>query len=62
MSRDILFTIQLEDIYRITDVLKVETEIIISITASPIGQAVIRMIISVETLKTFVILFNVNVM
>jgi len=40
--------------YRITAVLKVETDIIASITTSPIGWAVILMI-SVDTFKTDVI-------
>ena len=39
--------------YRITDVLKVQTEKIVSISASPTGQGVIQ--ISVETSETFVI-------
>ena len=38
-------------INNIMDVLKVETEIIISITASPTGGAVIQVIFSVETFK-----------
>jgi hypothetical protein len=37
--------------------MKVETDIITSIAASPIGWAVILMIIYVETFKTDVIIF-----
>jgi hypothetical protein len=42
----------MQDIYRITAVLKVETDIITSIAASPIGRAVILVIMYVETFKT----------
>ena len=41
--------------YRITAVLKVETDIIASISVSPVGGAVILVIISVNTFKTDVI-------
>ena len=43
------------DRYRITAVLKVETDIIASIAASPIGQLLV--IMSVDTFKTDVIVF-----
>jgi hypothetical protein len=43
--------------YRITAVLKVETDIIFSITVSPIGWAVVLVIIYVETFKTDILLF-----
>ena len=38
-------------------VLKVETDIITSISASPIGQTVILVIMSVDTFKTDIIVF-----
>ena len=38
-------------------VMKVETDIIVSITASPIGKAVILVILSVSTFKTAIILY-----
>ena len=47
------------DRYRITAVLKVETDIIASIAASPIGQLLV--IMSVDTFKTDVIVFIGNV-
>jgi len=43
--------------YRITRVLKVETGIITSIAASPIGRAVILVKMFVEAFKTDVIVF-----
>jgi hypothetical protein len=43
--------------YRITTVLKVETDIISSIAASPIGWAMILLIIYVKIFKTGVIVF-----
>ena len=46
-------------IYRIMAVLKVETYIIISILASPIGWAVILLIMYAETFKTNIIVFFV---
>ena len=42
----------MQDIYRIMAVLKVETDIITSIAARPIGRAVILVIMYVETFKT----------
>ena len=44
-------------IYRITAVLKVETDIITNISASLIGRAGIFVIMSVEALKNDVIVF-----
>jgi len=41
--------------YRITSVLKIETDIIVSISVSPIGQSVILMVINAETYKTDII-------
>ena len=43
--------------YRITAVLKVETDIIFSITVTLIGWAVVLVIIYVETFKTDILLF-----
>ena len=43
--------------YRITAVLKVETDIIASIAASSTGQAVILVIMYVEIFKTGVVVF-----
>ena len=40
------------DKYRLTAVMKVETDIITRIAVSPVGQAVILVIINVETFKT----------
>jgi len=40
--------------------MKVETDIIASITASPVGQAVILLIMYVETFKTDVFVLNVT--
>jgi hypothetical protein len=48
--------------HRIRVVMKAETEIITSITASPIKQAVILVIMYVKTFKTAVIVFIVNIM
>ena len=45
------------NIYRIPAVMEVETDIISSITASPIRRAVILVIMHVEKLKTDVIVF-----
>jgi hypothetical protein len=47
-------------IYRITAVLKVETYIIASITTSPIGRAVMLVVMYVETFKTKVIVLLVT--
>jgi hypothetical protein len=47
--------------YRITTVLKVETDIIASIAASPTGRAVVLMIIYVEIFKTDIIVFICDV-
>jgi hypothetical protein len=44
--------------YRITTVLKVKTDIIVSIAASSIGRAVILVIMYVKTFKTNVIVFD----
>ena len=44
-----------ECIYRITAILKVETDIITNISLSPIGEAGIFVIMSVETFRTDVI-------
>ena len=49
------------DKYRKTAVLKVETDIITSIKASLIGQAVILVVMYVETFKTDVIVLSYNV-
>jgi hypothetical protein len=43
--------------YRITAILKVETDIFTSISESPIEQAVTLVIMHVETFKTGVIVF-----
>ena len=51
-----------EHTYRITAVLKVEIDIIASIAPSPKGQAVIVVIMYVETFKTDVIVFIDNVL
>jgi len=48
--------------YRITSVLKVETDIISSISVSPIWRAVILVIRSVDTFKSDVIVFIGDVM
>ena len=48
-------------IYRITTVIKVETYIKASISASPIGQSVILVIIYVNTFTTDEIIFTGNV-
>jgi len=45
------------DAHRITTALKVETDIITSIAVSPIGRAVILMIMYVENFKRDVIVF-----
>jgi hypothetical protein len=45
------------DIYRITSVLKVETDIITTISANPTGRAVILVIMYVKIFKTDVIVF-----
>ena len=45
------------NIYRITAILRVETDIIVNISVSPIGLAMIFVILSVETFKTKVIVF-----
>ena len=45
------------DIYRITAILKVETDIIANISASPIGPTGIFVIMSVEALRNDVIVF-----
>jgi hypothetical protein len=47
-------------IYRITAVLKVETYIIASITTSPIGRAVMLVVMYVEIFKTKVIVLLVT--
>jgi hypothetical protein len=47
--------------YRIMVVLKAETDIMASLAASPIGQAVILVIMYVETFKTVAIIFIGNV-
>ena len=47
-------------IYRIMAVLKVETYIIASITTSPIGRAVMLVVMYVETFKTKVIVLLVT--
>jgi hypothetical protein len=44
--------------YRITTVLKVKTDIIVSMAASSIGRAVILVIMYVKTFKTNVIVFD----
>lgn len=46
--------------YRITAFTKVGTNITASITASPVGQSVIVVIICVDTFKADVIVFIVN--
>ena len=45
------------DKYRLLAVMKVETDIIARITESPVGEAVILVIIKVETFKTDIIVF-----
>jgi hypothetical protein len=47
--------------YRITSVLKIETDIVISIAASPIERAVIQVILFVDTFKIDVVGFIGNV-
>ena len=47
--------------YRITEVLKVETDIITSITVSPLGRAVILVIRCMETFKTNISVFIGNI-
>lgn len=47
--------------YGITSVLKIETDIVISIAASPIERAVIQVILFVETFKIDVVGFIGNV-
>lgn len=49
------------DKYRITAVVKVETDIFASITVSLIGRALILVIISVETFKADIILCINNI-
>jgi DNA-dependent protein kinase catalytic subunit len=44
-------------ICRIQAVLKGKTDIITSISASPVGRAVILVIMSVQTFKTYIIVF-----
>ena len=51
-------SINLSAIYRITAVLKVETDIIVSIAACPTERAVILVITYVKTFKIGVIVFN----
>jgi len=50
-------SINLSAIYRITAVLKVETDIIVSIAACPTGRAVIIVITYVKTFKIGVVVF-----
>jgi hypothetical protein len=45
------------DIHRITAILKVETDIIVNISASPIGPTGIFVIMSVEAFRNDVIVF-----
>ena len=47
------------DIYRMTAVLKVETDTITNITACPIGRGAILVIIYVETLKLTLLFLSV---
>jgi len=49
------------DIYRILALMKIETDIISSITPSLIGPAVIFVIMFVETFKTDAIVFICNI-
>jgi hypothetical protein len=54
-----MFSIKVFIKYRITSVLKVETDIIASITASTMGRVVILVIMYVETFKTDVIVLSI---
>ena len=47
----------LSDTYRITTILKVETDIIANVSVSTIGRAAIFVIMSVEAFRTDIIVF-----
>jgi hypothetical protein len=56
-----MLNVKVNVIYRITKLLKVETDIITNISTSPIGRAGLFVIMSVEAFKTNVIVFIADV-
>ena len=52
-----MLNVKVNVIYRITKLLKVETDIITNISTSPIGRAGLFVIMSVKAFKTDVIVF-----
>ena len=52
-----ILSYSVHDIHRITAILKVETDIIVNISASPIGPTGIFVIMSVEAFRNGVIVF-----